>query len=142
MGYPYQGTTPNEYQRLALRTEKTPEFIDKSYTTRSPGTEATASELSRVMHGMIGMATEVGELQDMVKKHLIYGKPFDAVNVLEECGDVLWYIALTLDAVGLTMEEAMDKNIVKLQKRFPDKFTMEAANNRDLDAERKALEGK
>ena len=36
----------------------------------------------------------------------------------------------------------MDRNIAKLQKRFPVKFTEEAALNRNLEAERAALEGK
>ena len=36
----------------------------------------------------------------MVKKHLIYGKALDEVNVLEEGGDILWYVALALDACG------------------------------------------
>lgn len=137
MGYPYQGITPDEYQRAALRTERTPPFVK--------GTNAaTISDhgFARLMHGMIGICTETGELQDMVKKALIYNKPFDNVNVLEECGDVLWYIALALDAAGYSMSECMEKNIDKLKTRFPDKFTFKNANERDLDAERKALEGK
>jgi len=130
MSYPYQGITPNEYQRDALRTENTPLFTKDDRV------------LSRLLHGSIGIATEVGELQDALKKHLIYGKPLDNVNVMEECGDLLWYIALTLDAAGYTMEHAMERNISKLRKRFPEKFTEVEALNRNLDTERGALEGK
>lgn len=121
--------TPNEYQKAALRTEHSPEFINGP------------SYLSRLMHGAIGMCTEAGELQDMLKKHLIYGKPLDLTNAVEEATDCLWYIAIVLDAAGVSMEDAMIRNITKLQLRYPDKFTSENALNRDLDAERQALEG-
>lgn len=127
--------TPNEYQQKALRTETTPPFVAAPFSV--PGVD-----LARLLHGLLGMCTETGEAQDMVKKHLIYKKPFDATNILEECGDTLWYIALALDACGFTMEQAMDRNIAKLLKRFPEKFTEEAALNRNLEAERHALEGK
>jgi len=121
--------TNDEYQALALRTEFTP-----------PMTVNGQDFNGKLLHGMIGICTEAGELQDMVKKHLIYGKPLDLVNVLEECGDVLWYLALTLHSAGYTMDQAMERNIAKLLKRFPDKFTATQAINRDLAAERAELE--
>jgi NTP pyrophosphatase (non-canonical NTP hydrolase) len=126
----------DEYQRLALRTEYTPDVINHV------SAELDKLGMSRLIHGMIGVCTEAGELQDMVKKFLIYNKRFDPVNVLEECGDLLWYISLTLDSCGFTMDECMRRNIEKLRKRYPDKFSFDAANNRDLDAERAVLEGK
>ena len=126
--------TPDEYQKLALRTEHTPLFVHHP--------EQDDQMMSRLLHGMIGVCTEAGELQDMIKKNLIYNRPFDRVNVMEECSDILWYLALALDACGYTMSECMEKNIDKLRTRFPDKFTFKAANKRDLDAERNVLEGK
>jgi NTP pyrophosphatase (non-canonical NTP hydrolase) len=119
----------NDYQKAALRTERTPDFLVKGH------------QLARLLHGAIGMCTESGELQDAIKKHLIYDKPLDNVNVVEEIGDLLWYCALVLDAVGSNFGDAFARNIAKLAKRYPDKFTSELALNRDLDAERKALEG-
>ncbi len=122
--------TPNEYQKLALVTEKTPTFL----------TDDKGNHGARLLHGAIGICTEAGELQDAIKKNLIYGKPLDGTNIMEECGDILWYVALCLDASGYTMEQAMERNIAKLKARFGDKFTEHAALNRDLDAERAVLE--
>lgn len=127
--------TPDEYQKLALRTEKTPLFMNDA--------EGKPSELlSRVMHGAMGMVTEAGELMDMLKKHVIYGKPFDPVNVLEEAGDKMWYAAIVLHACGFGFEEALERNIAKLRARYGDKFSEERALTRDLDAERATLEAK
>ncbi len=126
--------TPDEYQKLALRTEHTPGFIADTHDI--PQTKANA----RLLHGMIGVCTEAGELQDMMKRHLIYGKDFDPTNVIEECGDLLWYIALCLDATGYTMADCMERNIGKLRARYPQGFAEMRALNRNESDERKALE--
>lgn len=123
-----------DYLKAALRTEPT------DYT---PVAERIPTYTNlRLLHAMVGLCTETGELQDAVKKHMIYGKPLDLVNIVEEFSDCLWYIAVGLDACGSSFEEAFAKNIAKLKARFPDKFTEQNALVRDLDAERAALEGK
>ena len=141
----HTGITPNEYQREALRTEFTPDFINPTFIERrvAAGTngDLNTRQLERLMHACMGGSTETGESWDMLKRGIIYGKAFDKVNVLEEAGDEIWYIALALDACGFTMEQAMERNIAKLRLRFPEKFTEAAALNRNLDAERTALEG-
>ncbi len=130
--------SPREYMGLALRTERTPDFV----VEQAPSSTLTSARmLARLLHGAIGLCTEAGELQDAIKKNLIYGIMIDRVNIIEEIGDLMWYCALVLDSQGSTFEDAMERNIAKLKVRFPDKFSFEAANVRDLDAERKALEG-
>jgi NTP pyrophosphatase (non-canonical NTP hydrolase) len=124
----------NEYQQLALRTEKTPRI-----TLAASGLRPEV--IDRLLHGMLGICTEAGELQDAIKKQMIYGKPLDITNVIEECGDLLWYIALTLDACMCPMSEAMERNIAKLKARYPEGFTEEKALTRDLAAELNALTG-
>lgn len=57
----------------------------------------TASPLARndqIEHAQIGIVTEVGELADAVKRNLAYGKDLDITNLVEEVGDVWWYVAL------------------------------------------------
>jgi NTP pyrophosphatase (non-canonical NTP hydrolase) len=131
--------TPNEFQKLCLRTEVTPAFVNMpAATSQTPGDHDR--RVARLLHGMIGVCTEAGELQDMVKKHLVYGKSLDLTNVMEECFDVMWYVSLCLDAAGFSMEEAMERGIAKLRARYPNGFTEEAALNRDLVKERTELE--
>lgn len=98
------------------------------------------SDTARILHGAIGISTEAGEILDAVKKHIYYGKDLDRVNLAEEVGDVLWYCAILLDQLGMSFEQAMEMNINKLQKRFPEKFSEVKAENRDLESERKGLE--
>jgi len=94
----------------------------------------------RLIHGAIGAFTEAGELQEQLYKHLFLGKDLDKVNLAEEVGDTLWYLAILCDTLGVQMEDVMEKIIAKLRARYADKFTEESAINRDVAAERKILE--
>jgi NTP pyrophosphatase (non-canonical NTP hydrolase) len=105
-------------------------------------------QMIRILHGLIGMTTEVGELFDQFKKHIFYGKPLDTINLAEEIGDADWYRAITVDALSNLLEKDVDelnahiqsKNISKLTERYKGKFSNEAAINRNVDKERMILE--
>jgi len=132
---------PNEYQQLALVTEFTPDFVrlfDRQ--TGEPMSAEHNTMIAKLLHAVLGMASEVGEIADALKKHIIYGKALDEINILEEAGDESWYIALALTAIKKGFEEAFERNIAKLKARYGAQFTEAAALNRDLDAERKTLE--
>lgn len=96
----------------------------------------------RLIHASFGMQTETAEFTDALKKSLFYGKELDVVNLQEELGDALWYIAIAMDELGTDFETEMRRVINKLKVRYPEKFTNEAAENRDLELERAVLEGK
>lgn len=127
--------TAAEYAVKALRTESTPMFVhhENDFTH--------SIVLSKLIHALLGLVSEVGEIADALKKHLIYGKPLDITNLVEEFGDVEWYQALGLKAIGSDHASAWAANIAKLEKRYPQGFTPEAALNRDVAAERATLEG-
>lgn len=97
-------------------------------------------DMNRLLHAAIGITTEAGELMDSLKKFMFYGKALDTTNVQEEFGDILWYIAIGLDAMGTTFDVEMDRVIRKLKVRYPEQFNVVDANVRDIDAERKELE--
>jgi phosphoribosylglycinamide formyltransferase 2 len=97
---------------------------------------------SRLLHGVSGCVTEAGELEDALKKCIFYGKELDLVNLAEEVGDVMWYLAILLDELGSSFEEVTTINIRKLKGRYPNKFSSERALNRNLDKERDILENK
>jgi NTP pyrophosphatase (non-canonical NTP hydrolase) len=95
----------------------------------------------RLVHAGFGMASEVGEWIGQLKKHLFYGTPLDKVNLSEEAGDILWYLALNSNVPGMrSMAENMATNNAKLRARYGDKFSIFAAINRDLGKERAILE--
>lgn len=61
-------------------------------------------------HMAYGLTGEMGEFIDAVKKHEIYGKELDVVNLHEEYGDLLWYLAgamYTANLKGSTFDERL-----------------------------------
>lgn len=95
---------------------------------------------ARILHAAMGCVTEAGEMLDALKKSTFYGKPLDNVNIREEAGDLLWYLAILFDEVGTSFEVEMARVVKKLQIRYPDKFSEEHALTRNLAAEREVLE--
>jgi NTP pyrophosphatase (non-canonical NTP hydrolase) len=86
---------------------------------------------AHLVHMAMGVAGEAGELLDAIKKATIYRKPLDRENVLEECGDLLFYIQGVLNYYSVPMEEVIELNRSKLQKRYSEgKYTDTQANNR------------
>lgn len=76
-----------------------------------------------LLHATLGIAGESGEIVDAVKKSVIYGKELDVANMREEIGDIMWYIALACRTLDFDLNEILDENIAKLQKRYPDKYS-------------------
>jgi NTP pyrophosphatase (non-canonical NTP hydrolase) len=70
-------------------------------------------------HALYGMASETGEIADCIKKNVIYGKPLDEVNLREELGDLMWYVAHAANSMGWKLSEILDENDAKLEKRYP-----------------------
>lgn len=97
-------------------------------------------ELKDLVHSMLGCVTESAEIAEHVRAVLTGAGNLDKVNVREELGDLLWYVALGLRYIDSDFEETFESNIAKLRVRFPDKFTEEAAIDRDLVSERLILE--
>lgn len=79
----------------------------------------------------------IQELTDKVKKFIAYDKPIGRQDEI-----ILLCNIVTLLSVQcpITLKRALDNNINKLKIRYPEKFTVENALNRDLDSERKELE--
>lgn len=93
-----------------------------------------------IVHAIVGMATETAEMIQALLNTIEDGKPFDMTNFVEEMGDELWYKTLGAMASGKTLDQIAWINTKKLAVRYPDKFTSEAALNRNLHGERAVLE--
>lgn len=91
----------------------------------------------RVFHGIVGIATEAGELVEALNASQ---NTIDTTNVLEEIGDLNWYSAILIDELKGDFEKVLTANIEKLKARFPEKFSNEHAINRNVEIERKVLE--
>ena len=71
----------------------------------------------------MGLNGEAGECIDVLKKHDYQGHTLDTVKLLDELGDVLWYIVESAVGIGTTLEEVAQHNIAKLRARYPEGFS-------------------
>ena len=104
----------NEYQALAQRTSN------------------RALEMKgHLLNGVLGLAGEAGECADLVKKHCYQDARPIRDALIDELGDVLWYVAETAAALDVSLEEVAARNVEKLKKRFPDGFDPERSLHRE-----------
>lgn len=106
-----------------------------------PGVDILQSltpEKCHLWHMATGLSTESGELLDAVKKHVIYNKPLDIENVVEELGDVLFYLQGVIQHLQDTIEEPclidiftiLMYNIQKLENRYKEQYSDQEAQER------------
>lgn len=106
--------TGNDYQKLASRTMSN---------------HGIHINQGLACYGM-GLSGEAGEATDYLKKVLFHGHRMDEEVLIEELGDVLWYVAALLTTMNSTMELCMATNIAKLNKRYPSGFNSKDSINR------------
>jgi NTP pyrophosphatase (non-canonical NTP hydrolase) len=98
-----------------------------------PG-EVVAASLSAqdadAIHMIMGVCGEAGELLDSIKKAAIYRKPYDIENIVEELGDIEFYLCGLRNTFGLDRQVILARNVAKLQKRYPKGYSNEAAQAR------------
>lgn len=74
---------------------------------------------------------EAGELFDAIKKSVIYGKELDLENVIEELGDLEFYMEGLRAALGIARQQCIEANIDKLQARYSEgSYSDKAAQER------------
>jgi NTP pyrophosphatase (non-canonical NTP hydrolase) len=81
-------------------------------------------KMDRLGHA-VGLSGEAGEVLEIFKKHVYHNKPLDNAKVLDEAGDVCFYLTALLDAAGYTIEDAMRVNVAKLSARYPGGFSLD-----------------
>jgi NTP pyrophosphatase (non-canonical NTP hydrolase) len=79
------------------------------------------SESERLIDAAAGLAEEAGESLSLVRKHLYQGRELDRDQLEKELGDVLWCLAMTARAAGISLESVAATNIAKLRERHPDR---------------------
>jgi NTP pyrophosphatase (non-canonical NTP hydrolase) len=96
------------HPELVKRLAKSGEVILKELTP----------EDCHLWHMASCIPSEAGELFDAVKKQVIYRKSIDRLNVLEELGDLEFYLEGLRQALAITREEVLAANINKLSERY------------------------
>lgn len=71
----------------------------------------------------LGITGEAGEVVDYIKKIVFHGHKYEQDKLIEELGDLMWYVSALANFYKIDMNEVLNKNIEKLLKRYPNGFT-------------------
>ena len=84
-----------------------------------------------LLNAVMGLSGEVGEVADLMKKHMFQGHELSKEELINELGDIAWYLAEAATGLNIELDEILSKNIEKLKKRYPTGFLASKSINRE-----------
>jgi NTP pyrophosphatase (non-canonical NTP hydrolase) len=84
--------------------------------------DGKGANIERLLTAGVGINAEGGEFLEIIKKMVFQGKPWNDDNrehLIIELGDLLWYVAQATQALGVSFEEVIERNVKKLESRYP-----------------------
>ena len=82
-----------------------------------------------VIEAVMGMCEEVGEVSGKINKATFRKHNTNVEELINELGDVLWYLAMTAHNAGVPLEAVARLNFAKLQQRYPEGFDIEKSKH-------------
>ena len=106
-----------------VTSKESNQLSEMFYATKELETKNPNINMSLLLTGGIGLSSETGEFNEIVKKCIFQGKPLNDETVFHckrELGDIIWYWISTCRSLGLDPNEVIEENVKKLESRYPD----------------------
>lgn len=75
-----------------------------------------------VQNAVMGLGGEAGEIVDLHKKLLYHTEKDRRDELVNEIGDLCFYLVKLMELHGITLEECLEANKIKLMARHKDMF--------------------
>ena len=119
----------------AVTSDASKDFV--ALADRMVELDRKGANIERLLTAGVGINAEGGEFLEIIKKMVFQGKPWNDDNrehLIIELGDLLWYVAQATQALGVSFDEVIERNVKKLEKRYPDgAFDIYFSENRAAD---------
>jgi len=129
---------------MTVDTQRYLEFVDgvtseeskdyEAFVYRVQELEGQEFPTERLLTAAVGLSAEAGEFTEIVKKIVFQGKPVNEENLFHmkrELGDVCWYLAQACIGLNTSIDEVIEMNVEKLEKRYPGgSFDVHKSENR------------
>lgn len=112
----------NKYKDFVAAVTSDPSNDVEVFIARVRELTALGLNVPLLLTGGIGLASEGGEFNEIVKKMLFQGKPFTEENrfhMKRELGDIGWYWINSCRALNYDPNEVLLENVSKLESRYP-----------------------
>jgi len=115
----FDSTATNEFVTLMDETEGAfPPYEVIRYDMFVRKLLKKQGDVLEILHSALGVCGEAGELADAIKKEYIYGKERDRANIVEELGDLKFYMQAVANHYGISQLEIIQGNADKLGLRY------------------------
>jgi NTP pyrophosphatase (non-canonical NTP hydrolase) len=119
----------------AVTSDASTDFV--ALSDRLVELDRKGANIERLLTAGVGINAEGGEFLEIIKKMIFQGKPFNEDNrehLIIELGDIMWYVAQATQALGVSFNEVIERNVKKLEKRYPGgNFDIYYSENRSED---------
>lgn len=88
------------------------------------------TKYDQLREAIYGLNGESGEAIDILKKHEFQGHTFDRDHLISELGDIAWYLASACSALSIGLDDLFERNIQKLEERYPNGFEADKSIHR------------
>ena len=117
-----------------VTSKESNQLSEMFYATKELESKNPNINMSLLLTGGIGLSSETGEFNEIIKKCIFQGKPLSDETVFHckrELGDIMWYWISSCRALGLDPNEVIEENVNKLKSRYPDgEFDVHYSENR------------
>lgn len=103
-----------EEQKAAIDATAHPDMVAALIKPGQAIIDSLTASKANLLHMAVGVSGEAGELLDAIKKATIYSKPLDRENLVEELGDLEFYLEGVRAECGITRSETLTHNKLKL----------------------------
>ena len=104
----------NKYKEFVreVTSKESNQLSEMFYATKELETKNPNVNMSLLLTGGIGLSSETGEFNEIVKKCIFQGKPLNDETVFHckrELGDIIWYWISSCRALGLDPNEVLKR---------------------------------
>jgi len=105
----------------AVTSKASKDFVN--FAERIGELDREGANIERLLTAGVGINAEGGEFLEIIKKMIFQGKPWNEDNrehLIIELGDIMWYVAQATQALEISIDEVIARNVKKLERRYPE----------------------
>jgi|TARA_B110000444_G_scaffold248478_1_gene272376 NTP pyrophosphatase (non-canonical NTP hydrolase) len=114
----------NKYKEFVkgVTSKESDQLSEMFYAIKNHERNMPKVNMSLLLTGGIGLSSEGGEFNEIIKKCIFQGKPLDEDTVFHlkrELGDIMWYWVTACRSLDLDPNDVIEENVNKLKSRYP-----------------------
>lgn len=110
------------------------DWYSKEVLRTAPKLNSAENFEANLNHAAMGLAGECGEVVDLIKKHQHHGVELNREKILQEAGDVFWYLQYLCLVLGVQLDDIAIQNVRKLRLRYQNGFNTKDSIERKDEA--------